>query len=328
MRVTYDYTNYPHSKAATAWSRFRGMITSTIIIWILLLTFLINEILLKFLNSNVATPLAFVLVILGMFFFLKFSKRREMLCASYDLEKKQLGRKLSETEKKQIRSRLKNENAEKKENSIRWIGLLSLFFIFAGIMVQSFAPPVSKLEEIPRELFPRYGSTEQKDEDDYVQLSIESIEYVGKGSRTSTTKMRVGTMSNSTYYQLYLVKDDGGRLLAYADKDSHDMSLTMGEGYLEKYSLPFTVYGSLTTIEKFFSSFDGYDQSLKKYSDYDLVIEFEGSKIHKTIELEENNRVRNLINNVQYGLIIAGVVSFVIYRYKKKEIVKKNSENS
>ncbi len=325
MRVSYNYTNYPHSKAATAWSRFRGMVASMIIVWVGLLGFCFYAILSAITPSDVAGVLAVVLAILGIILFFRISTWREILCAAYDLKKIQLGRELTQEEKMEIRSRLKAEKAEKAEkankagNSVRWIGIISLVFLIAGIIIGRFTPPATRQEEIPRESFPRYGSAEQKDDDDYVQLNIESIKYIGKASSTTRTRMRSGTMSNSTYYQIYLVKDDGGRLLTYADKDSYDLSLFREDGDLEKSSLPFTVYGRLSTVEKYFSDYTGYDQSFKPFADYDLVIEFDGPTAYKSVVLEENKDLRNLITNAQYGLLIAAVASFIFYRYKRKK---------
>ena len=115
MKITYKYTNYPFRKSATSWSRFRNSLGAASVIIILLLVLGINLVLTNLFGLKDQYILCFGIALAGFIGFLFFFKRREILCAAYDLEKQRRGldRSLTSEEKKQVRMALKMNKGQK-----------------------------------------------------------------------------------------------------------------------------------------------------------------------------------------------------------------------
>ena len=115
MKITYKYTNYPFSKSATSWSRFRSSLGATSVVIIILLVLGINLALTNLFGLKDQYIICFGIALAGFIGFLFFCKRREILCAAYDLEKQRrsLDRPLTPEEKKQVRMALKMNKGQK-----------------------------------------------------------------------------------------------------------------------------------------------------------------------------------------------------------------------
>ena len=110
MRLPYTYTNYPYSKAATRWSRFRNRLGNVgAVLFILLIMYGLRVLFSKVFGFDDKYILSLILAVAVVVGFLLFCKRREKICAAYDLEKARVNRPLTPEEKKQIRAKLKTQ---------------------------------------------------------------------------------------------------------------------------------------------------------------------------------------------------------------------------
>ena len=117
MKIRYQYTNYPFSKSATAWSQFRNSMTAGAIFVVGLLVVGINYLLKAVLGGPdryVISLIAGIAVFIG---FLFFFKHREEVCAVCDLEKQRLGRDLTPDEKSKALQALKEKKRAAKNRA-------------------------------------------------------------------------------------------------------------------------------------------------------------------------------------------------------------------
>lgn len=115
MRITYKYTNYPFSKSATSWSRFRNSLGAAGFVIVLLLVLGINLVLTNLFGLKDQYVICLGIALAVFIGFLFFCRRRETLCAAYDLEKQRRGldRPLTPEEKKQVRMAIKMNKNQK-----------------------------------------------------------------------------------------------------------------------------------------------------------------------------------------------------------------------
>ncbi len=198
---------------------------------------------------------------------------------------------------------------------------LPILLIVVGFILMSSLPSGLKHEKITitRDSFPVYGSADQNSKNGFVQLEIVSIEYIGKASKINTTRTSRGSITTSTYDQLYLTEDKDGRKLVYDDWDSTDRGLLSGYGSLEKKALPFRVYGSLTTVEKAFSAYDGYETSLKKYANYDLLKEVKHDITETRTTEEDNAQMLAVLRHLGMGMLILGILLIIVLKWRRKK---------
>ncbi len=119
MRIRYQYTNYPYSKAATSWSGFRSLLATLGIFVVMLLVIGINLLLKSLLGGTDRYTVSFILAIAIFAGFLFFCKHREEVCAACDFEKERLGRELTADEKKQAWAAAVQQKKEAKNNTGR-----------------------------------------------------------------------------------------------------------------------------------------------------------------------------------------------------------------
>ena len=117
MKIRYQFTNYPYSKSATAWSQFRNSMTAGTIFVVGLLVLGINYLLKAILGGPDRYVIALIVGIAIHMGFLIFCRHREEVCAVCDLEKQRLGRDLTPDEKRKALQTLKEQKRAAKNRA-------------------------------------------------------------------------------------------------------------------------------------------------------------------------------------------------------------------
>jgi len=118
IKIHYQYTKYEHSKAATGWSSLRNALLPTCFLWIGLLGVGISELLACFIKGKetyefYGISVVPAIIIYGAFH--SFCKYKERDCALIDEVQYNIGRKLTDEEKKKIRERYKMHKKEQQQ---------------------------------------------------------------------------------------------------------------------------------------------------------------------------------------------------------------------
>ncbi len=126
-----------------------------------------------------------------------------------------------------------------------------------------------KSEIIAKSTFPKYKSANQDLYNGWVQLSAVELDEIATGQYHSKTTFNKGSsLTQNDYTTFYLAKDDAGNRFVYADK--YDNPYTYMN--LKRWGFPQKLYGRLTDLKSAYSTYDGYDEALAQYEQYDLII--------------------------------------------------------